>query len=242
MEGGLIGMRNGEHRRGIHLSAQKYYVAGRARYRGFDVKDDDTNLKETLPLSASTVFDAMRTAKNTTLDDWHTGQGPVTRRKSFNNFVETVWTPTVVANLEASSGLDQGPGRYCYDIKISKLQNRKKRDDDDINGSITRTRAIEILRLLRTKLSQIPDKLSKILFRGPKINNRYDGLIKGQYPDNEHDEPFSQTVDDDFLFAPTYDKDDGPSYEVFDKDWGLLIAVIKPQKNINNRRVALQNI
>jgi hypothetical protein len=241
MEGGLIGMRNGEHRRGLHLAAQKYYVVGRARLKGFDV-DEDTDMKHTLPLSAQKVFRAMRAARPETVADYNPG-GALREKKSFDNFVETVWKPTVLSSIDASSDLEQGPGRYCYDIKVSKLQDRKKRDDDDINGAITRTRAIEILRILRTKLSELPRRLINLLFRGPKVNGRYTGLVVGEYPDNEHDEPFSQNEDKDFLYSRDYDKDEGPTYETFSKPWGLVVVVLKPGQALTNAaKNSLENL
>ena len=233
MQGGLIGMRNGEHRRGLHLAAEKYYVLGRARLRGFDL-DEETDLRETLPLGAQEVHAAIRAS------DWNPRANNAQR--NFNSFVEKVWQPAVAENVEASSELVQGPGHFCFDVKVSKLMPRKTHDDDDINGSITRTRAIEILRILRTKLSQLPQAFMRILFRGPKVNDRRVGVVRGQFPDNEHDEPFSQNENDDFLYSSKYDKDEGPQYETFEKDWGLLIAVIKPRKNIDAVRDDLENL
>ena len=234
-------MRNGEHRRGLHLAAQKYYVVGRARLKGFDV-EEDTDMKHTLPLSAQKVFRAMRAARPETVADYNPG-GALREKKSFDNFVETVWKPTVLSSIDASSDLEQGPGRYCYDIKVSKLQDRKKRDDDDINGAITRTRAIEILRILRTKLSELPRRLINLLFRGPKVNGRYTGLVVGEYPDNEHDEPFSQNEDKDFLYSRDYDKDEGPTYETFSKPWGLVVVVVKPGQALTNAaKNSLENL
>jgi hypothetical protein len=245
IEGGALGMASGEHFTPKNVGL-KYYVVGRGRYAKFYIDPStDVDMRNVLPLSAHTAFYAMRDAIAD--ETWNAFTKDLTKDAdasdddAFQAFIEVVWKPTVDAYLEAHSGLigdEHNPqltsgGVMCFDVRLMKLMARKTKDDGDINGDIGRTRAVELLRMIHTRLNELPREFTQALFRGPKHHGAYEGLMQGSWPDNGADEPFSAAADNDLRYAPAYEGRgpvNGPSYKVFERPWGLVLAVVKPGK------------
>lgn len=256
VEGGAsIGMKNGEHRTPDgRLDGQKYYVIGRARYRALEVAPNPANMLNVMPLMALDAFAAMRqTIRAKSSATWATVRsafcdahpeapaGPPTDRKALSGFVHGIWAPRVKATLEAHQGfvsegqhtplLDSG-GYFCFDVKLCKLMKRRDRTmDQDINYDITRVRAIEVLRILRTKFAELPEAFRNAFFRGPAdADGNYNGIPQdAQWPLNDRDEPYATSADDDFTYAESYGGPDrAPTWRVVEKEWGLVLLMIKP--------------
>lgn len=179
------------------------------------------------------------------------GPGGAGAADPFRGFLSTVWAPTVRDHLVAHSGLtasEHAPllttgGHFCFDVKLARLMSKKGRqlgynpdaeEDLDINGNITRTRAAELLRILHTKLSELPNPFIKALFRGQEAEDgSYPGIQSDvKWPDNDSDEPFASAPDAAFRYHPDYSGAAGaggaPAFRVVERPWGLLLAVIKP--------------
>ena len=251
-------MRDGEHKSPVSLAGQKYYVVGRGRYKPFTVNDadaEDADYRNILPLDAGQAFEALQ-ARLTEEGLW----GPVEayfqsadlNGDAFRGFLGALWAPTVRQALVAHSGLaasDHSPlvtngGYFCFDVKLAKLMSKKMRqvgyspdaeEDLDINGNLSRTRGVELLRILHTKLAALPDMVIKALMRGTQ---QADGSFPGiqgdaRWPENDSDEPFASAQDSAFEYSPEYAAGPdgalvGPTFRAMQTPWGLLLAIIKP--------------
>lgn len=268
LQGGNLGMANGEHRDDVDLGGEKFYVVGRGRYRNWQLdapegpEGPQVDMRNVLPLEAPLAFTALRDALQQQ-NAWQPARAALvqagidaealpadaeaTNENALEAFCKAVWGPTVRGALEAHSGFvpdEHKPqllsgGRVCFDVKICKLLPRKARDRDaDINGDITRTRAIEVLRMLRTRIASWPVELSRVLFRGQAAEDgTYPGIQNGfELPENDADEPFSRLPNDAFRYAPEYEGQPdpatgvppGPVVQVIENDWGLRVNIIKP--------------
>jgi hypothetical protein len=237
LEAGALGMSNGEHRDEIDLSGKKFYVMGRGRYKAhhYDASDNDRDWRNELPLDFYSFFnyfnseersDSFKTAWKNLKSYFATlgPRGPANRKEErIRKEFQKVWKIMVKDNLEAHNGLvtsiEHEPnmhreGYFCYDVKLCRLMGKKRSKDLDINRDISKTRAIEILRILHTRIQTLPKEFVNALFKGPQKNGRYIGLFKDDdWPENEADEPFSNNMDEDFQFRDDFvDEDGGPIF------------------------------
>jgi hypothetical protein len=248
MLGGASSMRSGEHKSQISLDSLKYYVVGKGRYKSFQLeRSDDVDMRNVMPLGAYEAFESMK-AYLESAGRWKSVRDALigTRdegsknENAYQGFIEDVWAPAVRGSLESHTGLVgdmhmpqlTSGGTICYDVKVLKmLPRRSSFQDMDINGDITRTRAIEILRILRTKIAQWPAPLAEVMFRGHEDS---DGNIQpiqtDTWPHNASDEPFSGFINSDFQYNADFVGPDGsgPTFQATEKPWGLLVAIIKP--------------
>jgi hypothetical protein len=231
--GGVSGMRDGEHKGQNDLSPNKFYVMARGRYKSFerDPNEDERDWRHELPVEAHLVWGALndtlteRTMRKVTQDlNKLSGQN-----NAYASFVLSLWYPLVKQNLDAFNGLitnsEHQPmmhqkGSFCYDVKICRLMKRKMGSDMDINGDISKTRAMELLRILHTKIGLLPRSVVDILFKGLGTN--------AEWPQNEADEPFSAKSNEDFRFDDEYVSDNiGPMFKAIKQSWGTVLCIVK---------------
>ena len=252
LEAGALGMNNGEHRDEIDLSGKKFYVMGRGRYKAmhYEASDNDRDWRNNLPLDFYSFFDYFNSDERTNSfkNAWNglknhfstlAPRGPANRKEErIKREFQKVWKTMVKDNLEAHNGLvtsiEHEPnmhreGYFCYDVKLCRLMGKKKSKDLDINRDLTKTRALEILRILHTRIQTLPKEFVNALFRGPKINGRYVGLFKdNDWPENDADEPFSENTDKDFQYRDDFvDEDGGPIFLIRKNTRGHVILEMR---------------
>jgi hypothetical protein len=250
MFGGASSMGSGEHKSQTSLDSLKFYVIGRGRYKSFQIEaSDDIDMRQTLPLECREAYSAIKNyLRNYDDDSWasfrdalvNQRQGGSRNQRALLGFQEDIWAPAVASNLESHTGLigDEHNlqlttgGSICFDVKVLKMMTRKQNDNLDLNHDMTRARAIEVLRILHTKIRQWPKEMSDAIFRGPEGDDGFEGIQSAEsWPQNAADEPFSRASNQDFQYGPDYvDSDEGPTFRTTEKPWGLLVAIIKPNQ------------
>ena len=248
LQAGASSMSSGEHKSQVSLDSLKFYVVGRARYKSFQTEASDAvDMRNTLPLGCTRAFESLKSylqgvGQWATFRDALIGtrQGGSKYDRALEGFVDDVWSPAVRGELESHNGLisdEHNPqlttgGSLCYDVKVLKLMSKKSSSDHlDLNNDLSRTRAIEILRIFHTKIKQLPDALAEVLFRGPEGDDGFEGIQSAEsWPSNAADEPFASAANEDFQYNPDFVDDDNsvPTMKATARPWGLLVAIVKP--------------
>lgn len=160
LDGGALGMKLGEHKDPPDVfPGRKFYTIGKARTKPFKLAEHvQRNFLTAAPLPYWTVRQLLQT-EGVDAD-------------TITN-VKNAWTGYVEASVIASSGMTPGyydrgslPGTFCWDIKLMH-QEAIREKDQDINGNLSRSEAIERLRAIRAVLTlYVPEELLRKLFRG----------------------------------------------------------------------------
>jgi len=236
LEGGLQGMQDADHYDGAqNMTPMKFYVVGRGRYVPFALPPSDQyDLRYILPLSATDVYYGMQDSfgpnwpqfVNLLFDGNNVN---VADPDAFRRFQERIWAPNVFAFLESYSDLvSEGPhtpqltegGNFCFDVKLCKLLPKRQTVDLDFNLDVNRTRAVQLLRLLRARLNVLPKSLVQMLMRGPPEGpfGPFPGIQNpvANYPENQADVPFAGATNDEFRWHPLFE--DNQQYAVYARD------------------------
>jgi len=186
---------------------KKFYVVGRARYRPFLAESNpNANFINIMPLGASDAYDSLVASLGdpfVNLIQDLMNEPNLDQETAFKPFIENIWTVGINSVLESQNGLIADGlhtpqitdgGQFCFDIKLSKLMDKRKNDQNiDFNNNLTRTEAVQQIRLIRSKFRQLPREFMRILFRGPLgPNGEYLGLEdpEGIFADNDVDAPY----------------------------------------------------
>jgi len=225
LEGGLQGMQDADHYDGAdNMVPMKYYVVGRGRYVPFDLPPIEAiDVRNILPLSAMDVYYGMQEVFGPNWQNFvnllFDGPVDVTDEEAFARFQERIWAPSVFALLESHSDLVSDGlhtlqltdgGNFCFDVKLCKLLPKRQNNDLDFNLDVNRTRAVQLLRLLRARLNVMPKSFVQMLMRGPAESafGPYPGIQNpvARYPENAADVPFANATNDEFRWHPLFEE------------------------------------
>jgi hypothetical protein len=237
---------------------KKFYVVGRARYRPFVAEpEENANFVNVMPLAASDAYDSLVESLGDPFVDLigsASDEFGLTRETAFKPFIENIWRPGINTVLESQNGLvadgTHTPqittgGQFCFDVKLLKLMDKRKNDLNlDFNNSVTRTEAVQQVRLLRSKFRQLPNEFMRILFRGPLgPNGEPVGLedSQGIFADNDVDAPYNLDLSKEsdlvqFNFLEDYIGSTVVDYALVDAEtnetYAYVMAIIKPGQNL----------